>query len=77
MKTVLLAALVAVMSSAALAQDASTPIPFTQDERQIMLRMCEAARWASRIQFDQMCEALKAKFEAADKAAEKPKDEKK
>lgn len=62
-------------ASPSFAQDA--PVPLTADERQFILHMCEVARWASRIQFDTACEALKAKFADADKAVEKPKEEKK
>lgn len=53
--------------------DGPAPVPFTLEERQAVLQMCEAARWASRMQFDQMCEALKARFVETDK----PKEEKK
>lgn len=49
------------------------PIPFTLEERQILLSMCEAARWSARIQFDQACEALKARFAEADKLKEEKK----
>lgn len=44
------------------------PVPFTDQERQVMLGMCAAATWAQRQQFDGICDYLKNKFDAAVKA---------
>jgi len=48
----------------------SAPVTFSDQERPLLMQMCESARWASRAVFDQVCEQLKAKFSEADKAAE-------
>lgn len=55
------------------AQTTAAPISLSMEERQAVLQMCEVARWASRIQFDQTCEILKARFAEADKTEEKKK----
>lgn len=44
-------------------------IEFTEQERVVLLEMCEAAKWANRIRFDGLCEYLRGKLDAAEKAA--------
>ena len=56
-----------------------TPVPFTVQEQQIVLEMCEVAVQAIRIRFDgRMCDSLKRKFDEAEfKQSIAPKEEKK
>ena len=52
-------------------------VSFSDQERPLLIQMCDAAKWAARLQFDPICEQLKAKFAEADKAAEAKPEEKK
>lgn len=61
-----------------LAQEKEKPelFAFTKQEQATILSMCDLARWASRVQFDGVCEGLKQRF-AAPVEQSKPADEKK
>lgn len=53
-------------------QDAPITVTMTQQERSVVMQMCEAARWAARIQFDSVCEYFSRKFAAAEEVKQKP-----
>lgn len=48
-------------------QDATdiVPVPMSAQERSVVLVMCDAATWASKRQFDGVCEFFRTKFETA------------
>lgn len=39
-------------------------------DQMILLSMCETARWAARMQFDESCDTLRAKFKAGKPTAD-------
>lgn len=41
------------------------PVPLSEQERKVILTMCEAARWSNRQGFDGACEFFKKKFDDA------------
>lgn len=65
-RIVLAAAISAALSSSAVAQQ--PPFP-TDQERKLIMEMCETAYWAARRQFDGMCAYLTVRFEAVERAA--------
>lgn len=69
MKVIVSLLAVPLLSISAQAQDTPLSIAFSAQERQAIINMCNAATWASRIQYDGMCEALKARFADADTKA--------
>lgn len=66
--------LLALYAIPALAQDISLQVPFSKPERDLVMEMCEAAKWAARARFDGTCEALKHKFNAAEQPAQPGKE---
>ena len=74
------ALLIAASIASAAGQPAPVMVPLTEQERAVILGMCEDATWAAQRRFAGLCQFLRDKFdEAAKKAAapapEQPKKE--